>query len=437
MPTTQEVYFSACDRQMEAFIDLAAFRRSMVLSILFQGDLAVTDVFFYITQYIPAVIKSDKTVRNFLSVAIRNGAIIPIFRSEKHTTFRESLDQIRREQIQGIHHDADMICNFLEESIKGKRLHYRLWPKKAVSLGYKQILERTFLTDPTGVTSPLFEQFWTRTKEQRTAVFDRLKPDERGGYRRGDVMNAMHFHVNKSTEQVEDVKTIWANLRDEALVGNIKRLLKWYSYAYQFNQGRMFELSPSLAAMDEIDIEFSRHLAVITKDDEAGHIWNDEFSIPSESALLTVDPGFIFDVRDGATGAAYFEAVENWQRNPGNETAIILLDSLGKYVSELNRLYVAKGRNILNWEWHLKAHIPENKIWNKTALEIAKDGIGEIIPHFGLLSLVGPIGAATYEWWPASSKRHFGINNRVRLEVESQTKRTQSPSTSMTDASFK
>ena len=159
--------------------------------------------------------------------------------------------------------------------------------------------------------------------------------------------------------------------------------------------------------------------------------------IPNEDALLTIDPNYLFDVRDGEAGAAYFEAVDNWQRNPSDETCNVLLDRLRAYVSELNRLYVAKGRSLLNWEWRINARIPEGKIWNKTAFEIAKEAIGELIPHFGLLSLVSPLGAATYEWWPESARRAIGINNRIRMEVETQTKRIQQVQEPTTEATFK
>jgi hypothetical protein len=437
MPNSQEIYFGACDLQMEEFIDLAVFRRSMILGILFQGDLAIPDIFFFITHYIPEIIKSDEPTRNFIASALRSDAIIPVFRSSAHTTFRSSLEKIRSDGIQGVHPEADKVCDFLEEAVRGKKLHYRLWPDAAVSVGYKQILERCLWVEPTGAISPLFEQFWMRTRPVRTTIFDRLKPDDRGGYRRGDVMNAVHFHFSKSNKRIDDVKTIWSNLRDKTEAEDVKRLLKWFTYAYQFNQGRMFELSPSLAAMDDVDIEFSRNLAALSKEDEVGIIWNDEFAIPGELALLTVDPAFIFEVRNSTTGLDYFEAVENWQKQPSDETSNVLLDRLSRYTTELNRLFIARGRSILNWEWYIKAHIPENKIWNRTGIELAKDAIGGVVPHFGLFSLVGPLGAATYEWWPGSMRKLLGVNNRVRLEVEDWTKRTRIQSTLDMDASFK
>lgn len=437
MPNSQEIYFGACDLQMEEFIDLTAFKRSMILGILFQGDLAIPDIFFYITRYIPEIIKSDGPARDFIASALRNDAVIPIYRSAKDTDFRSSLAKIRTDKIQGVHPQADLVCDFLEKAVRGKKLHHRLWPDAAVSVGYRQILERCLGAEPAGGISSSFEQFWNRTHDIRSAVFDRLRPDDRGGYRRGDVMNAVNFYFTKTQARIDDVKAIWSNLPEKSNIDDVKRLLKWYTYAYQFNQGRMFELYPSLASMDDVDAEFSRVLATLAKEDEAGVIWRDNFAIPGDAALLTIDPDFIFEVRNGHTGTDYFEAVEDWQKEPSEQASNILLDRLSKYTDELNRLFVAKGRNVFNWEWHVNAYIPDRNIWNKTGLELAKDAIGGVIPHFGLLSLVAPIGAATYQWWPVSMREKLGVNNRIRLEIESQTKRTRPATTLKIDASFK
>jgi hypothetical protein len=436
MPNSQEIYFGACDLQMEGFIDLTAFKRSMILGILFQGDLAIPDIFFYITRYIPEIIKSDGPARDFIASALRNDAVIPIYRSAGDTDFRSSLAKIRTDEIQGVHPQADMVCDFLEKVVRGKKLHHRLWPDAAVSVGYRQILERCLGAEPASGISSNFEQFWNRTQDIRSAVFDRLRPDDRGGYRRGDVMNAVNFYFTKTQERIDDVKAIWSNLPDKSNVDDVKRLLKWYTYAYQFNQGRMFKLNPSLASMDDVDAEFSRELATLAKEDEAGVIWRDNFAIPGDAALLSIDPDFIFEVRNGPTGTSYFEAVENWQKEPSEQGSNILLDRLSKYTDELNRLFVAKGRNVLNWEWHFNAYIPDRNIWNKTGLELAKDAIGGVIPHFGLLSLVAPIGA-TYQWWPVSMREKLGVNNRIKFEIESQTKRTRPATTLKIDASFK
>jgi hypothetical protein len=436
LPGRREYYFGASDLQMEAFADRSSFKRSVLLHVLFHGDLVIPDVFLYISNHLHDVIGCGDPIGDFIAEGIRNGAVLPAFRSETNATFTDNLAEIRAQGIQGLHPGADKIRDFLEAAIRGKRLQFRTWPKQPLSVGYLQTLERVFLSDPATSISANFEKVWTRSKALRHAVLGDTSRDGLGGVRRGDLMNATHLHVNKANDAVDDIRTIWKSLQDEALVTDVKKFLKWSNYAYQYNQGRMFGLAPSLASMDDLDVEFSNHLAASVAEDENGSLWNDHFVIPSEEALLTVGPSYLFDVRDGARGTDYFEAVEAWQRQPSAESSNVLLDRLDAYSHELNRLYIAKGRNVLNWEWHIKAHIPDDKIWNRTGIALARDAIGHFIPHFGLLSLVGPLGAATYEWWPAAVAKQLGIRNRVRLELDSKVRRLQPASDQMTDASF-
>ena len=436
MAGRREYYFGASDLQMEAFADRSSFERSVLLHILFHGDLVIPDVFLYISNHLHDVIGSDEPISRFVAAGIRNGAILPAFRNEANATFNDNLAEIRAQGIQGLHPGADKIRDFLEAAIRGKRLNFRVWPKEPLSVGYLRTLERVFLTDPATSKSTNFEKVWTRGRALRQAVLSNTKRDNLGGVRRGDLMNATHLHVNKANDSVDDIRTIWKSLQDEALATDVKKFLKWSNYAYQFNQGKMFGLGPSLASMDDLDVEFSTHLAASSAEDEVGSLWNDHFVIPSEEGLLTVDPSFLFDVRDGPTGTDYFEAVDAWQRQPSADSSNVLLDRLGAYSREINRLYIAKGSNVLNWDWYIKVHLPEGKIWNRTGVALARDAIGGLIPHFGLLSLVGPLGAATYEWWPPTVAKQLGIRNRVRIEIDSRGRRLQPASDQITDASF-
>jgi hypothetical protein len=435
MGDKREYYFGACDLQMEAFVDRDSFRRSLVLNVLFHGDLVVPDVFFFISNHVHDIVASNEPIRSFLAECVRNSAIIPAFRNAERNNFRDGLAEIQKDQIQGIHPGADAVRDFLEGAARGRRRHYRVWPKEPVSVGYSKTLERIFGIDPPS-SSPAFERVWARTNRFRRAIFEDIAPDDSGGVRRGAIFNAINSLVHKNPAPVGDARSIWRGLGDEDLASDVKKFLKWCNYAYQYNQGRMFGLGPSLTSMDGVDVEFSRHLMMIGADDHDGKVWNELFVIPGELALLTVDPKHLFDVRDGQTGVRYFDAVESWQRRPSEESSNVLLDALSAYTRELSRLYIARGKSVLNWEWRLNACVPQGEIWNKTAMALARDFIGEMIPHFGLLSLVGPFGAATYEWWPASVSTRLGISNRLGFEIDARAQRMVVPSARVTDAAF-
>jgi hypothetical protein len=436
LSNTREYFFGASDLQMEAFGDISLFKRSL-LQVLFHGELIIPDVFLYISNHLHHIVVSNDPIRSFLEESLRCGAIMPAFRSNEKNNFRDNLNEIRDLQIQGLHPAAGDICGFLEAAVRGRLQHYRTWPNEPISVGYLQTLERVFLSDPVTAKSAAFEKTWTRIGTMRRTILENVARDDLGGVRRGDLMNAMHLYVNNEKQVVNDVRTIWKDLQDQDAISDVKKFVKWFNYAYQYNQGRMFRVGPALGAMDEIDVEFSGHLCASSTEEQDGILWSDTFVIPSEEALLTVDPKFLFEIRNGQTGADYFKAVETWQREPSEESSNILLDRLRAYTAEICRLYIVKGRNLLNWEWHIKAHVPEDKIWNRAGLALARDVVGGLIPHFGLLSLIGPLGAATYAWWPASLARPLGIDNRIRLEIDAVTKRSQRTSDQLTDASFK
>ena len=46
------VYFGAADRQMEYFLDAESFYDSLVSGLLFQGNIVLPDIFFYISEHI-------------------------------------------------------------------------------------------------------------------------------------------------------------------------------------------------------------------------------------------------------------------------------------------------------------------------------------------------------------------------------------------------
>lgn len=440
-----EVYFGAGDLQMESFISRDEFSRALVYGLLFHGDLIIPDIFLYVSRHFASLLVDNKWAGRFIAAAVRNGALIPAFRQNSKGNFRDNLKEIRNENISGLHAGADAICSKLEEAIIGKRLHAKTWPDDPLSVGYKRILERIFLGDPSSSVSPELERVWEETKELRTDILPSIKPDPLGGIRRGDVMDAVMLHYTGHSQTVHDIRNIRAHLTDQKSSDVPMRFLKWINYCYQFNQGNMFALNPSLCSMDEVDIHFARHLAQTSQPESVSNALNQGFRLPSIEALLTVDPVHIFNIRDSETGARYFSAAVTWQTNPSEAAADELLDSLDRYTDDINRAYIEKGNSRFNWEWHLQANIPTGpsqwgNLGRRTATELAKEMAGQVVPGVGFLSLVGKLAAATYQSLPAANKEKwgpsFGINKRVRIDLEREMERVSDEGNPTTNASF-
>jgi hypothetical protein len=445
MAAKPEVYFGACDRQMESFLDRQSFREVLVYGLLFHGDLVVTDIFFYISGHLKEALIDDPLARNFIIAGVRNGAIIPAFRSVGTVGFQQNLNEIIAEKIQGLHEKAEEIAKMLDSGLAGKRLYSRTWPQEPVSIGYKQTLERALLSQDILDRFPEIEPTWRQTKVARENVMGAVTFDSQGGIRRGDMYNVIHAHFNRTKLSVRDVTQIWAGITDQEVVQQAKRLIKWINYCYYYNQGRMIGLNPGFSALEGVDIQFARHLAQLSDGQQSVTPISEEFRLPSAAALLTIDPPFLFEVRDTQVGEDYFSRLADWRSKPTGESAQALLEVLRRYIAAINRVYLARGKSIFNWEWHLKAHVPPAKgRWGKLGREslgaMAAEALGELIPHIGLASIVGQVAATTYETMPASWRDKIGpplgIKVSPHLEIEITSERFRLHDSAGAEASF-
>jgi hypothetical protein len=207
----------------------------------------------------------------------------------------------------------------------------------------------------------------------------------------------------------------------------------------------MLGLNPGLSALEDVDIQFARHLAQLSDGQQFVTPVCDEFRLPSAAALLTIDPTFLFEVRDSQVGEDYFSGVAAWRLTPSEDTAHALLEALHRYIAAINRIYLVRGRSIFNWQWHLKAHVPPAKSrWGKLGREslaaMATDALGELIPHIGLASIVGQVAATTYETMPANWRDKIGppmgVKTRPRLEIDMAAEYFRYRDGAQTEASF-
>ena len=185
---------------MEFFVDLAAFREALVYGILFQGNLVIPDIFVFISTHMAELLLRDYLSRNFIVHAIRGGDIIPAFRSDSGGNFRAALEMIRKPpSIQGLHPDADQIAALLDEGIGDRHFYYRLWPNEPLSVGYRNTVERCLFTPEIMTDFPELQSVWEESADMRESLIQGIRPDDRGGFRRGDLYNALNHFLNKDS----------------------------------------------------------------------------------------------------------------------------------------------------------------------------------------------------------------------------------------------
>jgi hypothetical protein len=423
-----KVYFGASDFQNEAFINRDSFLRSLVYGILFHGDQVIPDSFLYTSSHLIVLILNNPSAFGLIRTALRNGAIVPAFRRDPNGSFETALMNMTQDGIhQGVHHKALKVSQTLDIAMSGQSLRSMIWPDRPLSVSYRSTIERAILTANVPLGLRNLERFWESSLEIRQAIADLTEPDSRGGFRRSDLYNSVAHIVDPSLGKVNDVRAVWSGIADPEKADTARRLLKWINYCYHFNQGRMFELQPSLVSMDELDHEFSRVLAELVQSDKTPDVFKQNFVFPSVEALLTVEPQLLLDVRDSDVGAQYFSALQIWELSPTPETAATLLDCLERYSVKLRDLYLTHGRPVVKWGLFLSATIPLSKgrlvdFSRKAIKMVSKELLGRVLPGIGLTSLVTKCASATFESLPLTGQVRFGqflgIKSRIRFELE-------------------
>lgn len=427
-----QVYFSACDRQMEAFAGQEEFLRSLVHGLLFLGDLVVPDIFLFISNHVAELCAHQSPGWKLMLAAARRGAIVPAFRADPDGKFTESLRHLRQERIQGIQVEASFIAEELDREVRGPGLTYVLWPDNPVSVGFRSTVERVLLANDVPPNAPRLADFWQDSVSLRGALFENVTPDALGGFRRGELANGLVRCLTGREVRLEDFRSIHDEAPGHPQMQAALRLVKWFNYCYQFNHGRMFGANPSLSAMDALDQEFSQILADRTAPGGGGLLLRQAFAFPSVTELLTISPDALLDSRDSAAGVNYFSALENWQLRPDAHHAEELLAGLERYASAIRELFLRSGRSGLNPEWHLWAHIPTGesrwgRVGSEAAVGLGMELLGRVVSGAGLFSVVGKLAAATFESVPAGWRDRvapaLGIRDRVTIEVEPHVRR--------------
>jgi hypothetical protein len=427
------------DRQMDSFLDSEGFWRALVHGVMFHGDLVIPDVLLYNSQTLGNLVGDDTPNtpnKEFIAYGFRTGAIIPSFRYECGGSFVENLKAIQGEGIE-IDPRGPATAEFLEKAVRGVEGRYRIWPDKPLSVGYKSMLERTLLAESLSSGSPDMEEFWENTRDMRAMVLESTVPDSRGGLRRGDIWkNLIKFlHAEEASRyEARSVRAAVDDVKDKRLRIIAQRFLKWLDYSYQFNQAVNLDLHPSLLSMDELDSEFSRYLAAIPVDSDPAKRVSQSFQLPSPDALMTIDPAALFELRS-RLGNDYFGAVAAWQKHQSPETANVLLDKLHAYSKGLVSLYLAHGRSVTNWMWHLHAIIPAEKsctswrvVGGDAVVEAVMQILGSLIPGISACTLFGKLAAACYHSLPPAPgemlAKLVGVGKRLEFEAEPKLSRT-------------
>lgn len=408
------VYFGAADRQMEFYLQYEPFLRSLLFGLLFQGNLVIPDIFFYISNHL-STLQFDKKNQNIIDYCIRKGYIIPFFRSETGGNFIENYKEIKEQGILGMLKNSEKISKKLDNSQKkASNFRYGVWPKARLSVGFEKFARDLFIDNHPKNNSNQFNIIWERTEDLRkNCIIDAINNTSGEGLQRGEIYKSIINRLHIKNADPNDSRTIYENLKENEQKKDIRYFIKWVNYIYQFNQGIMFDLMPSLTKLDSIDIEFTDNIYDKNKQEnpenqEKKRIVTFTSLIPTEKQLLTINFQDLFDIRDGEEGIEYFKNLSEWQNSPTDNLSNDLLNSIKKYITSIDNLFNRKGTLTNSPRYLIQTLLPISKNTKvENFLKIINDIFGIIFTPIGYLANVSTLSKGISQILPSNTYNHL------------------------------
>jgi len=418
------VYLSAADRQLEGYLDEAAFERSLLLNILFQPRVLIPDIFFFISTGVAKHL--GRPHLTLLEAGLQTGDIVPSFRDPSITTFGRALKVVKGEgdrnrAILGIRHDAEATAKRLDEAIeRAAAFRPAYWPQTSVAEGYERLAVRLLMVDdPPGLPSECgipperMLEIWNATTKWRTQclvkAIEETKHVAGSGLRRGALMSAVgrSLGVVADTGEINDV----AELVEAETISPEDRFAlhyfcRWITDIYHYNQSRALGATPNFPGYEPLEGAMATQLLrEATSGVKASQRPSDRSSIRIEVAMpqprwLSELPAHDLLAIKHDVGAGYVNAVKEWQRISTSATEQELQVRLTEYgVNLADRVRRAAGDS----DGFLQAVFSRFALIDPVLVAalgaVAGLTVSELFPDKAVFLTVGSTGYALCRWY--------------------------------------
>ncbi|MBM2827145.1 MAG: hypothetical protein HW403_1209, partial [Dehalococcoidia bacterium] len=218
--TSSKVYLGVADRQIEQIVSQADFERNLMVNLLFQKEIIVPDIFWFISRRIQSHV-NRRVSPSLLEEALAQGVVLPYFRQTSCSSFVDAYREIKREGILGVLPTAGQLAERLEKTIENNsKYRFGDWGGQNMAINYeKTVKEYLQRAEPANLNyledrkRRELLQLWNRTKEWRYELIEEaINRTEGGGLRRGEIMSALGRRVKYPYEQVHDVRYLYGLL---------------------------------------------------------------------------------------------------------------------------------------------------------------------------------------------------------------------------------
>jgi hypothetical protein len=342
-PQTPDVpcaYYGFADVQMEPFLNShETFRENLVRNLLFQGQLAIPDGFWLISDLVAQDVKRKS--ESWLLEALRLGLARPWFRQNGTRSFVSGLEIIEDQKIIGLSRSSGGIAKTLDKSLQASDFNAfapGYWGGRESGAGFYQAVTDFFASDPP-VDSSKVKEAWEATRVWRTKCVE-ASAYEKGGHpvlRRGDLLHEVGRSLGwKSRVKIRNVKVLLDFVGSKPQRGNLLHYVHWVNQLYQRNQANLFGLEaiiPSGRGLQQLPA-----LSLISAEEASDchiSILNHIVTIPRISHLAAMSPRRILSVCLSPEGEHYFSAYSKWKSEASLENSKSLLKALDVYAARL------------------------------------------------------------------------------------------------------
>jgi hypothetical protein len=357
----RSVLFSVTDRQMESFLTERNFERSLVLGVLFQPNVFMPDIFFFISE--PLYMHVHGRRRMLFEQAVHDGLIIPSFRERSTSSFHEALQVVERAGIGGLLplEKRLEIADRLDE-VTRTGLKYTNWPTQSVAGRYRTLMIRVMTGDEPPLTGYETDaqveevtRTWDHSHRWRIDSLDKAITEHSTELRRGTYMAEIAKSVGLA-QPPDDLRAIFGaaqevgyNREEVAALRNICLLM---NDCYLYNMAAEHGCYPDFPKHDAWSAALINVLAEPSST-AAGENTRPtlllDLEIPPIEALLEMSAYTLMRIRE-EYGLAYLTAVRAWQRNPNDGNANEVRERLLEYVKIIRVQFARVGSG---WQDHL------------------------------------------------------------------------------------
>ena len=362
MAVSRTVLFGAADRQAECFLDYQEFENSLVLNLLFHGNLAIPDVYFFISSYLVHHLNSSP--ESLIEVALRKGYVTPYFRDRSRDSFVETLKLCRStssnsKALLGLQENAEVVASRLDLAMQTGKIEPMYWPTWSVGEKYKETILKYIVNaecpqtlNGSVIRQEELQQYWTQTEKWRTEdvvrAIERTSHVPNAGLRRSELQTVLGNSIGINKDEIDDVRELLQHAVERGQWPvQMELMVRWIVECYQHNMAKALDVDldfPSLGVASCLSKEtsFTEGLNVVAPEDREQVLI--PMKLPPIECLAKLDPRSLIDIRE-QLGNDFLAKLNLWKSGSKAVTSSDLIKCGSDYAKTISKRYLKS----FNW----------------------------------------------------------------------------------------